>query len=58
LHLFPLFYPPVFRWGYDPPTRRFFQVHPGVKTQKTPLFIVTAVKTSNLTSVKVFPLLN
>jgi hypothetical protein len=32
-----------------PPKRRFFQGPPGVTTQKTPFFIVTAVKTSNLT---------
>jgi hypothetical protein len=33
-----------------PPKRRFLQEPHGVTTQKTPFFIVTAVKTSNLTS--------
>jgi hypothetical protein len=32
-----------------PPKRRFLQEPHGVTTQKTPFFIVTAVKTSNLT---------
>jgi hypothetical protein len=32
-----------------PPKRRFLQESHGVTTQKTPFFIVTAVKTSNLT---------
>jgi hypothetical protein len=32
-----------------PPKRRFLQEQQGVKTQKTAFFIVTAVKTSNLT---------
>jgi hypothetical protein len=31
-----------------PPKRRFLQEPHGVTTQKTPFFIVTAVKTSNL----------
>jgi hypothetical protein len=31
------------------PKRRFLQEPHGVTTQKTPFFIVTAVKTSNLT---------
>jgi hypothetical protein len=31
-----------------PPKRRFLQEQHGVRTQKTPFFIVTAVKTSNL----------
>jgi hypothetical protein len=33
-----------------PPKRRFLQEPHGVITQKTPFFIVTAVKTSNLKS--------
>jgi hypothetical protein len=33
-----------------PPKRRFLQEPHGVTTQKTPLLIVTAVKTSNLTT--------
>jgi hypothetical protein len=33
-----------------PPKRRFLQEPHGVTSQKTPFFIVTAVKTSNLTS--------
>jgi hypothetical protein len=33
-----------------PPKRRFLQEPHGVTIQKTPFFIVTAVKTSNLTS--------
>jgi hypothetical protein len=33
-----------------PPKRRFLQEPHGVTTQKTPFFIVTAVKTSNLTN--------
>jgi hypothetical protein len=33
-----------------PPKRRFLQEPRGETTQKTPFFIVTAVKTSNLTS--------
>jgi hypothetical protein len=32
----------------NPPKRRFLQEPHGVTTQKTPFFIVTAVKTSNL----------
>jgi hypothetical protein len=32
-----------------PPKRRFLQEPHGVTSQKTPFFIVTAVKTSNLT---------
>jgi hypothetical protein len=32
-----------------PPKRRFLQEPHGVTTQKTPFFIVTVVKTSNLT---------
>jgi hypothetical protein len=32
-----------------PPKRRFLQEPHGITTQKTPFFIVTAVKTSNLT---------
>jgi hypothetical protein len=35
-----------------PPKRRFLQEPHGVTTQKTPFFIVTAVKTSNLTRSK------
>jgi hypothetical protein len=33
-----------------PPKRRFLQEPRGVTSQKTPFFIVTAVKTLNLTS--------
>jgi hypothetical protein len=33
-----------------PPKRRFLQEPHGVTFQKTPFFIVTAVKTSNLTT--------
>jgi hypothetical protein len=33
-----------------PPKRRFLQEPYGVTSQKTPIFIVTAVKTSNLKS--------
>jgi hypothetical protein len=36
-----------------PPKRRFLQEPHGVTTQKTPFFIVTVVKTSNLTTIKV-----
>jgi hypothetical protein len=35
--------------GYVPPKRRFAQEPKGVTYQKTAVFIVTAVKTSNLT---------
>jgi hypothetical protein len=35
--------------GYSPPKRRFLQEPHGVTSQKTEFFIVTAVKTSNLT---------
>jgi hypothetical protein len=35
--------------GRVPPKRRFLQEPHGVTSQKTPFFIVTAVKTSNLT---------
>jgi hypothetical protein len=34
-----------------PPKRRFLQQPHGLTSQKTPLFLVTAVKTSNLTEV-------
>jgi hypothetical protein len=34
-----------------PPKRRFLQEPHGVTTQKTPFFIVTAVKTSNPTAI-------
>jgi hypothetical protein len=37
-----------------PPKRRFSQEPHGVTTQKTPFFIVTAVKTSNLTKITKF----
>jgi hypothetical protein len=38
------------RWRrYDPPKRRFTQYLHGATSQKTAFFIVTAVKTSNLT---------
>jgi hypothetical protein len=40
-----------------PPKRRFLQEPHGVTTQKTPFFIVTAVKTSNLTKVPCSPIL-
>jgi hypothetical protein len=33
----------------NPPKRRFLKEPHGVTSQKTPFFIVTAVKTSNLT---------
>jgi hypothetical protein len=36
------------------PKRRFLQEPHGVTSQKTPFFIVTAVKTSNLTSGELF----
>jgi hypothetical protein len=36
-------------WCYVPPKRRFLQKLHAVISQKTPFFIVTAVKTSNLT---------
>jgi hypothetical protein len=39
--------------GYFPPKRRFLQEPLGVTSQKTPFFIVTPVKTSNLTYFKV-----
>jgi hypothetical protein len=35
--------------AWVPPKRRFLQEPHGVTSQKTPLFIVTTVKTSNLT---------
>jgi hypothetical protein len=35
--------------GTTPPKRRFLQEPHGITFQKTPFFIVTAVKTSNLT---------
>jgi hypothetical protein len=37
------------RIGEAPPKDRFLQQQHGVTSQKTPFFIVTAVKTSNLT---------
>jgi hypothetical protein len=37
-----------------PPKRRFLQEPHGVTTQKIPFFIVTAVKTSNLTLLRTF----
>jgi hypothetical protein len=39
----------VTRIGGVPPKRRFLQEPYGVTSQKTQFFIVTAVKTSNLT---------
>jgi hypothetical protein len=43
------------RWRrYDPPKRQFTQELHGATTQKTALFIVTAMKTSNLTNWKKF----
>jgi hypothetical protein len=43
------FLSPWWRRRQVPPTRRFLQEPHGVTTQKTSFFIVTAVKTSNLT---------
>jgi hypothetical protein len=40
--------------GQVPPKRRFLQEPHGVTTQKTPFFIITAVKTSNLKLLTVF----
>jgi hypothetical protein len=37
-----------------PPKRLFLQEPDGVTYQKTPFFIVTAVKTSNLTNIILF----
>jgi hypothetical protein len=37
------------RRSYIPPKRRFLQEPHGMTSQRTPFFIVTAVKTSNLT---------
>jgi hypothetical protein len=42
------FLSPWWRRRHVPPKRRFLQEPHGVTTQKTPFFIVTAVKTSNL----------
>jgi hypothetical protein len=44
------FLSPWCRRCYVPPKRRFLQESHGVTSQKTPFFIVPAVKTSNLTS--------
>jgi hypothetical protein len=44
------FLSPWRRRRYVPPKRRFLRESHGVTSQKTPFFIVTAVKTSNLTS--------
>jgi hypothetical protein len=48
------FLSPWWRRRQVPPKRRFLQEPHGVTTQKTPSFIVTAVKTSNLTLCMVF----
>jgi hypothetical protein len=50
------FLSPWWRWSQVPPKRRFLQEPHGVTTQKTPFFIVTAVKTSNLTLLTYFNL--
>jgi hypothetical protein len=44
------FLSPWWRTRWVPPKRRFLQEPHGVTSQKTSFFIVTAVKTSNLTS--------
>jgi hypothetical protein len=44
----------ILRRRQVPPKRRFLQEPHGVTTQKTPFFIVTAVKTSNLIMVLLF----
>jgi hypothetical protein len=49
LFLVHLFLSPWWRRLQVPPKRRFLQEPHGITTQKTPFFIVTAVKTSNLT---------
>jgi hypothetical protein len=41
-----------------PPKRRFLQEPHGVTTQKTPFFIVTAVKTSNLPKILITKIAN
>jgi hypothetical protein len=46
--LFHIFLSPWWRRPYVPPIRRFSQKPHGVTSNKTPLFLVTAVKTSNL----------
>jgi hypothetical protein len=47
------------RWRrYVPPKRRFIQYPHGAKSQKTLFFIVTAVKTSNLTKLAITALMN
>jgi hypothetical protein len=46
------FLSPWWRRRQVPPKRRFLREPHGVTTQKTPFFIVTAVKTSNLTLVQ------
>jgi hypothetical protein len=43
------FLSPWWRRRWVPPKRRFLQESHGVTSQKTPFFIVTAMKTSNLT---------
>jgi hypothetical protein len=45
------FLSPCWRRHYFPPKRRFLQEPYGVTSQKTPFFIATAVKTSNLINV-------
>jgi hypothetical protein len=49
LFLAHVFLSPWWRRRYVPPKRRFLQEPHGVTSQKTTFFIVTAVKTSNLT---------
>jgi hypothetical protein len=49
------FVSPWWRRGEVPPKRRFLQEPHCVTSQKTPFFIATAVKTSNLTSVAFSP---
>jgi hypothetical protein len=48
------FLSPWWRRRWVPPKRRFIQEPHGVASQKTPSFIVTAVKTSNLTMICCF----
>jgi hypothetical protein len=45
---------PWWRRQYVPPKRRFLQEPHGVTSQKTPFFIITAVKTSHLTKPHMF----
>jgi hypothetical protein len=50
------FLSPWWRRRQVPPQRRYLQEPQGVTSQKTPFFIVTAVKTSNLTSIRLVEL--